>query len=155
MSFSFIPFRRNKKTIIRIEDMADHTRRGLRQGMFRAGNALISEADREIQTGTKTGIIYIRRIRGGRRRRHQSSAAGQTHANLSGALRRSLSFQLRGSTEVEFGYGVSSGRGAPDHAKWVEFGTSRMKARPSLRNAIRVQSGNLTQFFGNGIEGEI
>lgn len=155
MSFSFLPFRGNKKTIIRIEDMAKRTRSGLRQGMFKAGQALRSEANREILKGIKTGIIYTRRTSSGRRRRHQSSAAGQTHANLSGELRRSLSFQLRGASEIEFGYGVSSGREAPDHAKWVEFGTSRMKARPSLRNAIRAQQGNLTQFFENGITDEI
>jgi len=112
MTTSFIPFRKNRKTIIRIEDMDKRTRRGLRQGMFKAGQALRSEASREILKGTKTGIIYIRRTGGGRRRRHQSSAAGQSHANLSGALRRSLSYQLRGASEIEFGYGVSSGRGA-------------------------------------------
>ena len=155
MSFSFLPFRKNRKTIICLKDMSKRTRSGLRQGMFRAGQALRSEASREILKGTKTGIIYIRRTSSGRRRRHQSSAPGQTHANLSGELRRSLSYQLHGASEIEFGYGVSSGNEAPDHAKWVEFGTSRMKARPSLRNAIRAQQGNLTQFFENGIVDEI
>ena len=70
---------------------------------------------------------------------------------FTGALRRSLSFQLRGSSEIEFGYGVSSGRSAPEYAGFVEFGTTKMRARPSLLNTLRSQQGNLTQHFENEI----
>lgn len=151
MTVKFIASRQNDRVFGRIENLDKLTRQGLRRGMFRAGQSLRAEASREILKGSKTGRIYIRRIAGGRRRRHQASAAGETHANLTGTLRRSLSFQLRGSTEIEFGYGVSSGRSAPDYARFVEFGTTRMKARPSLRNALRSEQGNLTQHFENEI----
>ena len=69
-------------------------------------------------------------------------------------LRRSLSFQLRGSSEIEFGYGVSSGKEAPDYARFVEFGTTKMKARPSLLNALNAEQGNMTQHFVSGIDKE-
>ena len=147
MTVKFIQSRGNDRVFARIEGVGKLTRRGLRQGMFRAGQTLRASASREILKGPKTGIIYVRRIAGGRRRRHQASAPGETHANLTGTLRRSLSFQLRGSKEIEFGYGVSSGKSAPDYARFVEFGTTKMKARPSLRNALRSEQGNLTQHF--------
>ncbi len=147
MTVKFIQSRGNDRIFGRIEGIEKLTRRGLRRGMSRAGQSLIAQANREILKGPKTGIIYIRRIAGGRRRRHQSSAPGQSHANLTGTLRRSLSFQKHGTRALEFGYGVSSGKDAPDYAKFVEFGTTKMKARPSLKNALNSQQGNLTQHF--------
>lgn len=151
MTVKFTANRQNTKVFATIKDIPDLTRRGLRQGMFKAGQGLISEANREILKGAKTGVIYLRRDRAGRRRRHMSSAAGETHANISGTLRKSLSFQLRGASEIEFGYGVSSGNEAPEYAKFVEFGTTKMKARPTLNNALKAEQGNMTQHFGGGI----
>ena len=152
MTVKFTQDRENAKVFATIEDIPNLTKRGLRQGMFKVGHSLIAVANREILKGEKTGITYIRRDRAGRRRRHLSSAPGETHANRTGLLRRSLSFQLRGSSEIEFGYGVSSGKEAPVYAKFVEFGTTKMKARPSLLNALNAEQGNMTQHFGGGIE---
>ncbi len=139
--------RQNDRVFARIEGIEKLTKRGLRQGMFKSGQTLIGSANQEILKGSKTGRVYIRRDKTGRRRRHQTSAPGETHANLTGTLRKSLSFQLRGSSEIEFGYGVSSGKSAPEYARFVEFGTTRMKARPSLKNALNAEQGNITQHF--------
>jgi len=152
MTVKFKQDRQNDRVFGVIKDIPKLTRRGLRQGMFKVGHSLIAVASRDILKGAKTGIVYIRRDKAGRRRRHQSSAPGETHANRSGTLRRSLSFQLKGSSEIEFGYGVSSGKEAPEYAKFVEFGTTKMKARPSLLNALNAEQGNMTQHFGNGID---
>lgn len=151
MTVKFTANRQNDKVFAKIEGIEKLTRRGLRQGSFKAGHAIIGEASREILKGPKTGKTYIRRDKAGRRRRHMASAPGETHANLSGAARRSLSFQIRGATELEVGYGVSSGKSAPDHAKMIEFGTSKMKARPSVGNAINSEQGNITQHFEHEI----
>ncbi len=153
MTVKFKQDRQNAKVFATIEDLPKLTRRGLRQGMFKVGHSLIAVANREILKGDKTGIVYIRRDRAGRRRRHQSSAPGETHANRSGTLRKSLSFQLRGSSELEFGYGVSSGKEAPEYARAIEFGFEKrnLKPRPSLRNALDAEQGNMTQHFGGGI----
>lgn len=151
MTVNFTESRQNDKVFLIIKDIPKLTRRGLRQGMFKAGQGLIAEANREILKGDKTGVVYIRRDSAGRRRRHMSSAAGQSHANQSGTLRKALSFQLRGSSEIEFGYGVSSGKEAPEYASFVEFGTTKMKARPSLNNALDAEQGNMIQHFGGGI----
>lgn len=152
MSIRFVADRENERVFGRIEGLEKLTRQGLRRGMFRAGQALAAEASRMILRDPKTGRVYVRRDRAGRRRRHMASAAGETHANLSGTLRRSLSYQLHGATEIEFGYGVSSGKVAPDYAAFVEFGTTKMKPRPSLRNTLNAQQKNLTQHFETGIQ---
>lgn len=152
MTVKFKQDRQNTKVFTTIKNIPKLTRRGLRQGMFKVGQGLIAVANQEILKGVKTGIVYIRRDKAGRRRRHLSSAPGETHANRSGTLRRSLSFQLRGSSEIEFGYGVSSGKEAPEYAKFVEFGTTKMKARPSLKNTLNAEQGNMTQHFENGID---
>ncbi len=150
MTVTFKESRQNNKVFGVIENIPKLTRKGLRQGMFKVGHSLISVANREILKGDKRGVIYIHRDKAGRRRRHQSSAAGQTHANLTGTLRKSLSFQLRGSSEIEFGYGVSSGKTAPDYA-FIEFGTTKMKARPSLKNTLNSEQKNMTNYFSGGI----
>lgn len=165
MTTSFRPIRAHENigTIIRINNLAKRTKQGLRQGMFKVGQALVSEANREILKGKKTGRIYFIKFRGqgrGKRRfAHQSSAPGETHANLFGDLRRSLSYKLRGSTEIEFGYGVSSGENAPPYARALEFGINtkdkRIKPRPTLKNAIKSEQGNLVQHFENGIMDKI
>ena len=152
MTVRFTPNRDNNKVFGKIENISNLTKRGLRQGMFKVGHSLIAVASNEILKGKKTGITYIRRDRAGRRRRHLSSAPGETHANMTGTLRKSLSFQLRGSSEIGFGYGVSSGKEAPEYAKFVEFGTTKMKARPSLLNALNASQGNMTQHFEDGIK---
>jgi len=94
MTVNFTENRQNNKVFGIIKDIPKLTKQGLRRGMFKAGHGLIGEASRQILKGDKTGIVYIRRDRAGRRRRHQSSAPGETHANLSGTLRKSLSFHL-------------------------------------------------------------
>jgi hypothetical protein len=151
MTASFTQSRGNDQVFGRIEGIEKLTKQGLRRGMFRSGQTLRSSASQEILKGRKTGRIYVRRIKGGRRRRHQASAPGETHANLTGKLRRSLSFQLKGTREMEFGYGVSSGKSAPVYARPIEFGSTRIKARPSLKNALNREQGNLTQHFQNEI----
>lgn len=155
MTVKFVADRKNSKTFAKIEGIEKLTRRGLRQGAFKAGNTIIAEASREILKGSKTGKVYVRRDKRGRRRRHKSSAPSETHANFSGAARRSLSFQIRGASEIEVGYGVSSGKDAPEHAKHIEFGTKNMKARPSIKNAIESEQGNITSHFERGILDEL
>ena len=152
MTVRFVRERQNGRSILAIQATEETTRRGLRQGMFRAGHTLISAASTEILHGKKTGRIYIRKDSRGRRRRHLSSAPLETHANMTGALRRSLSFQMWGSQGIEFGYGVSGGTPAPEYAAWVEFGTTKMKARPSLLNALDSQEGNINQHLENEVK---
>jgi len=151
MSVTFKASPGNSKVFGKIDNISKLTSRGIRAGMFETGNGLVKSANTEILTGTKSGRVYIVRTRGGRTRRHRASAPGQTHANLTGGARRSLSYQLKGTTSLEFGYGVSSGKGAPEYVKALEFGTRKMKARPTLQNALMAEQGNMVQHFEDGI----
>lgn len=129
----------NKVTLLKLQNLEMLTERGMRQGWFAFGDDLKREANREILRTPKGGRVYVRRIRGGRRRRHVASSPGESHANMSGRLRKSLGWIVRGASELEFGYGVDVGRDAPEYAAPIEFGSRRMKPRPSLQNAIRAK----------------
>lgn len=129
-------------------------KRSVRRGFFRYGKLLLSTASKNIlDTSKKTGRIYTRRIKGGAVRRHQASAAGETHANLSGTLRRSLSWKVpSASNTLFFGYGLN--KPAPKYAKWVEFGHKNrnktkpfVEARPSIQNTIDETKGDAERFL--------
>lgn len=110
----------------------------LRRGFINYMQALKKRANHDILHGKKTGRVYRVRTATGRRKRHQSSAPGESHANLTGRLRKSLSWKVEGWEKATFGYGVASNASnvAPFYAGFVEFGTQRMEPRPSLQNAI-------------------
>ena len=113
----------------------------IREGFFQTGAQLKRYANDKILRGIKTGRIY--RIRQGNRiKRHKSSAPGETHANLSGALRRSLGWKVSGHY-LTFGYGVPKGNNsaAPVYASTIENGGRFIRARPTLRNAVNANIG--------------
>lgn len=121
------------------------TRKRLKVGQYKFGKVLISAAHREIKFGKKTGRVYLIRVSRTRRRRHRASAPGETHAEITGGLRRSIGFQVRGSLESEFGYGVGQGDSAPVQAASLEFGNRRfnIKPRPTLFNALNAEQGRV------------
>lgn len=141
MTAKFIIEPKNKRVIKKLIGLDNLVKQGIRQGMFDSGDGLIRSASTEILRKPKSGRTYLISDKGGRRRRHVASAPGETHANLTGAARRSLSYQIKGTTSFEFGYGVSSGKDAPDYVEKLE-GT-----RPSLQNAIRDEEQNMVQHF--------
>lgn len=145
----------NAATWNKLATVSQGYRQGIRRGWFQLGKDLKKEANREILHGKKTGHIYkavgkkIAPRRARRRFRHQASAPFETHANLSGDLRRSIGWKVEGFSTRKFGYGVS-GRPTPEYAPFVEFGTfgeasrsgaqaARMFPRPSLENAIKAR----------------
>ncbi len=132
------------RTFDRLKSIVPRTRRAIRETWYGIGDDLEKRAAAEIRRTPKSGRIYIAR-RSGRRFRHQASAPGETHADLSGALRKSISWKVRGNQELIFGYGVTGS--APKYADFVEQGTSRMAARPSLGNAVTyVQAHTVIRF---------
>jgi len=131
------------------------TAAAVRRAWFEFAGDLHREANKEILAKNKTGRVYWIRTRGGRRRRHIASAPGQTHANRTGRLRKALSWRVRGVVGLDFGYGIAAS--SPKYASFVEFGTRKMEARPSIGNAVRAvtsrtvereYSDSLTRAFG-------
>lgn len=131
----------SKRVIKEIIGLDNLTKQGINQGMSDSGNALIKRASTEILRKPKSGRTYFIRNKRGRRRKHVASAPGETHANLTGATRRSLSFKLKDATSFDFGYGVSGGNVAPEYAAQLE------STRPSLQNAVKDQEQKMVQHF--------
>lgn len=131
---SFTLTAQNKKAQIQIDNTIRLTKKGIRQGFYNLGKVLRGTASKDILAKDKTGIIY--RIRRGKIiRNHQSSAESETFANLSGAARRSLGFDVRGANELEFGF-----RKAEEtfYTKILEGSLNR----PALANTVTKESGN-------------
>jgi HK97 gp10 family phage protein len=139
----------SQSAVLKLRNLDRLTRSGIEHASWMSGRQLIRATSQEILRRPKGGRTYVRRTSGGSRRRHVASAPGETHANMTGTLRRSLSFSVNPS-QLEFGYGVRR-NDAPDYAEFVEFGTSRMRARPSLQNGIRSQRRNFQANFDREI----
>lgn len=147
----------NPEVFLELEEMEPRTRRAVRQFWFSMARDMKSASNREILYGRKTGNVYRIKRKDGTFRRHQASAPGEVHANLTGKLRRSLSWQVQGVEHMEFGYGVRADGGgaqAPVYAKFVQWGTSRMEARPSLEFGIEAAQGNAQQHLDFGMARE-
>ncbi len=137
--------RLSKQTVLKINNLDRLMKREVEFAAWKSAKGLQSATSQEILRRPKSGRTYTRRDKLGRRRRHVASAPGETHANMTGRLRRSLSFRVN-HREIEFGYGVTKGD-APEYAEPIENGTRRMAARPSLRNGIKGERRNMMNHF--------
>ena len=135
----------NRRVVLRIKNLDAATDRGIRQGFFRLGARLKAELQKEVLVKNKTGRVYRRG-----RRRHRSSGAGQTPANLTGNYRKNIGFQIRGATQMQFGIHD----GAP-YAVFLEEGTSKMEARPGLGNAVKAVSRDARSLLESSLRTEL
>jgi hypothetical protein len=126
--------RENRKAQFQIDNTIRLTNRGVRQGFYNVGKQLKGSANKDILAKDKTGRTY--RVRRGKViRNHRASAPGETFANLSGAARRTLGFEVRGSSELEFGFRKVQ---ETFYTKILETKLNR----PALGNAVKKESGN-------------
>jgi hypothetical protein len=134
MSISAKEDRENRKAQFQIDNTIQLTKRGVRQGFYNVGKQLKESANKEILAKDKTGRTY--RVRRGKVvRNHRASAPGETFANLSGAARRTLGFDVRGSSELEFGFRKVQ------QTFYTKILETRLN-RPALGNAVKKESGN-------------
>ena len=131
--------RHNLAEFRKMNQVRQKTQFSIRQAWFGLGKDLEKEAKKEIKRTPKSGKTYFIRTKSGRFRRHVASAPGETHANLTGKLRRSVSWKVHGYARMEFGYGLATsvGNRAPEYDIFVEDGTNRMAPRPSMANTVR------------------
>lgn len=143
----FVADSRNIKATRSIKNASNATRRGIRQGFYFAGRDLMKDAKGFILRGPKTGKVY--KI-AGRKRRHRSSAPGESPSNLTGALRRSVDFVVQGSDEMEFGAGT-------EYAAAQELGYAKrnLEARPYLIRSIDANERNIENHFEREIRKEL
>lgn len=139
---SYVRISRNsRKSVLRVQGLKHLTKEAVEYGSYVSGRGLVKATSADILRKPKKGRTYVRRDRLGRRRRHVASAPGETHANMTGKLRRSLQFVVRGSRELKFGYGAQR-NDAPDYAD-IENGLGKVSPRPSLRNNIKAERRNM------------
>ncbi len=125
---------KNRKAEFQIDNTILLTKKGIRQGFYNVGRLLKSSANKDILAKDKTGIVY-RVKRGKVIRRHRASAPGQTFANLSGAARRTLGFDVVGADHLEFGFRKNA---ETFYTKLLET----IMNRPALGNAVQKERGN-------------
>ena len=148
----------NARVFRELEETELKTSRAIRMMWFDLGDDLLSNAQKEILSGRKSGRVYIisrrdRRFKTGVRLiRHRASAPGETHANLSGELRKAAGWKVHGNGDMSFGYGLT--RSSPEYDEFVEFGTRNMEARPSLENAVNDVQGFVQPRFSEQMNRE-
>lgn len=99
----------------------------LRQLVGRAGNLVRNTAVQSINQGAKSGVMYEKY---NPRRRHRASAAGEPPATDTGFLVNNIALKV----DVD-GLGASVESRA-DYSTFLEFGTSKMAARPFMQPAL-------------------
>lgn len=108
----------------------------VRQGFREIGKTLRKESIEATRRKDKAGRKYVvaKTSKAGKvsQKTYISSAPGQSHAQVSGELGQSIDFTVNGAKKMQYGYDNSRKRGV-----FLEKGTSKMAARPTLRNAMQ------------------
>lgn len=139
----------HKQMQIDISGIVNATKRGIRRGLYRAGKSLKATANKNILEKPKSGRTYfIKRGRSGRRFRHVASSPGESFANRSGAARRTLGYDVRGSSQLEFGF---RGNAETEYTKILEESLNR----PTLTIAVRQNERNIIKHLENAIRKEL
>lgn len=122
----------NKKAYIGIDNITRNHKKAIRNASFDIGKKSQNESRKNILTGKKTGRTY--KIGGFV---HRASAPGESPANITGSLAKSVDYDVRGHQQTEFGYKKLYG-------KFLEDGTVNMERRPNLQ---KVFDGNLQEYI--------
>ena len=138
-----IPSDSNMRSFESMVNIEANTKFGIERGLFRLGKDLIQSFNQETKK-RKSGILYSVP---GRRRRVRASAPGQSPAVRSGKYKKAVGYKISGST-MRFGNSV-------EYAGFLETGTSRMKARPGLGNALKDNQRNGLLAMADPIEAEL
>lgn len=134
---------KSRQILMNIQKSMDGHKKGLRNGLYEIGRENVKLTRKFITAKNKTGRIYI--IGG---RRHQASAPGESPANLTGQLRRSVNYVVRGSSQMEFGDEILYG-------KFLEQGTSKMLPRPHLIRTVNARGQKNVTVLQRNIDREI
>ncbi len=137
------PDHRNRTVFITIDQSLPRFRNGLRGALKEIGKENSKHNKMLIKNPPKTGRIY--KFQG---RDHQASAPGQPPADRSGDLRKTSGYRVYGHSRMEFGDRMSYG-------KYLEDGTSRMKARPHIKRTVREKQRDNFTTLANTVHREL
>jgi len=161
---------KNKKIFLKAKNITKDTQEGIKHGLYFLGKDLVRNSIELINKKPKTGKIYTI-IKNGVHVMHQSSAAGEAPAVITGRLRASLGFVVNGWRDMEFGakrnvrmsskikgngFTVTGTRASKiDYPADLEDGTKKMKARPFLKPSIKNNYRNAQVHFKTQIENRL
>lgn len=117
-----------KETIAALERLDGDASEGLKRAALAGGMVIQAGMKRRITQGGKTGQLYSRG-----RKMHQASAPGEAPASDTGALANSIITQISQSTAD---YAESETGPTMEYGGMLEYGTSRVKARPYGRPTL-------------------
>jgi len=123
---------------------------GIRFGLYNFADKLRKDIRAEILKKNKTGRIYNVR-RGKTRRQHRASAKGEAPANLSGNLRASVGYDVKG-VDMSIGYREKSSKGNP-----VKYG-KRLEVdlqRNAIEQAINNNASDFKEFVSKGVHNKV
>ena len=106
--------------------LSDDLRREVGQVVLGAAVEMRADIVTSIQRGPASGRVYEKY---NPRRTHKASAPGQAPMSDTGRLANSITFDRVGDLTATVG-------SALNYAPWLEYGTSRMAARPFFRPAV-------------------
>lgn len=152
MTFRLIIDPKTEKTVLDLSRMPQEVKRGIRRGAYLSGKELVKETRERINDKPKSGRIYtIYRGIGGKRLRrprlHRASAPNEAPAVITGRLRKTIDFKVRGDKRLEFGAGSSQ----VEYARILEVGGGRIKARNYLKNTTKKLSNKIKTILGREV----
>jgi HK97 gp10 family phage protein len=124
------------RLIRRLEQIPIEARKGIGAALARAVVSMDSYAKEKIQGGARSGRVYRRRSV-----THQASAPGEfpkSDMGGSGGLTGSLFFRVA-ADKLSAIWGT-----ALNYGKYLEFGTSRMAARPWMRPTLQANEDKIS-----------
>lgn len=133
----------NMRTFKSMTNIVANTKFGIQRGLFRLGKDLVKSFNAETKK-RKSGNLYSVR---GRSRKVRASAAGESPAVRTGKYKKAVGYKISGSV-MRFGNSV-------EYAGFLETGTSRMKARPGLGNALKDNQRNGLLAMADSIKAEL
>ena len=136
MTVKITPASQNRQVFIRLNGMGRDISKAIHDSLFEVGKENVNHV-KKLMLERKTGRTY--KING---RDHQASSPFvEAPAILSGDLLRSLDYEVRGSSEMEFG--DTSMKNKAPYGKFLEEGTKnkdgsvRMKKRPHISRTVQ------------------
>ena len=130
---------KSKRVIVKLLHSGKTVPNNMKKGLYFVGKKLKSTASKNILK-KKNGRTY--KYKG---RRYKASQPGESWANRSGTARKGIVYRVASSSKLRFGNTV-------DYAKFLEFGTRKMKARPAHLIAIKENEQNIVKILENNID---
>ena len=112
------------------------------KAVYASAQKVSTEAKKSIQGGNKSGRTYKRRTVS-----HRASAPGEAPASDTGRLVNSINSYALGNGEA-----ISvAGRGTVKYATMLEFGTTKIAARPFMLPALEKSKAWITERFNKAV----